>query len=109
MGDIADGLRIDLHGGRDAILGNGFARRGEVIRDSENERRAVVEGNQFLLGGGTESIFADGVAAVIIADSCGENFRRAASEARIGGSGASARRPPSAAMAPFDPRDGTPG
>ena len=66
--------RVNNFGGSDTFFQNGLAVRIVVIRHGKNDRRAVVQGNQFLLGRQAESALADDVAALGVSKRGRQNF-----------------------------------
>src|SRR5260370_25556841 len=59
---------------RDAVFQNRFAAGIVVVRNREDQRRAVVQCNQLLLGGEAERALPNHISAMVCADGGSQNF-----------------------------------
>src|SRR5208337_4595991 len=67
--------------GRDTFLKNGFAIGVVIIGDGEEQRRAVIQGDEFLFRGETKGAVAHQIAALGIGERGGKDFSSASSRA----------------------------
>src|SRR6266446_1454899 len=63
--------------GRDAFFHDGFAAGIVIVRDREDQRRAIIQRDELLFGRQTEGTLSHDITAMIRSDRGGENFRGA--------------------------------